>query len=186
MKKIILTMAAVFAVTFANAQDKEKASGSQTSKGKWLIEANTGFGAVAPASTFIGYSSQGDLKQMSIGAEGGYFVMDNLAIKLGLGYNSFDNGVADASGFAYKVGAKYYIMGNIPVQVDYSGASGDLYEGGINGDDTPSYLGLQAGYAIFLGENVSVEPGLRYNMSMNDDYTEDDAFQLCVGFALHF
>lgn len=183
MKKIILTMAAVFAVSFANAQDKEKGAGTQTAKGKWLIEANTGFGAIEGANTFIGYSSQGDFKRMSLGGEAGYFVMDNLAIKLGLGYNSADNGVTDASGFAYKIGAKYYIMGNIPVQVDYTGASGDLYE---FADETPSYLGLQAGYAIFLGENVSVEPGLRYNMSMNDNYTEDGQFQLCVGFALHF
>jgi hypothetical protein len=183
MKKIILTVAAVFAFGFANAQDKAD-NGGQTAKGKWLIEANTGFGAIVGANTSLGYSSQGDAKRMSIGAEGGYFVMDNLAIKLGLGYNSFDNGVADASGFAYKVGAKYYIMGNIPVQVDYTGASGDLYDGG--GDETPSYIGVQAGYAIFLGQNVSIEPGVRYNASMNDNYTEDGQFQLQVGFALHF
>ena len=184
MKKIILTVAAVFAFGVANAQDKKESAGGQTSKGKWLIEANTGFGAIEGANTSLGYSSQGDIKRMSIGAEGGYFVMDDLAIKLGLGYNSVDNGVADASGFAYKIGAKYYIMGNIPVQVDYAGGSGDNYKN--LADETPSYLGLQAGYAVFLGENVSIEPGLRYNLTMNDKYTEDNAIQLCVGFALHF
>lgn len=182
MKKIILSLVAIAAFGVANAQEKNE--GGQTSKGKWLIEANTGFGAITGANTSLGYSSQGDLKQMSIGAEGGYFVMDNLAVKVGLGYNSADNGTTDASGFAYKVGAKYYIMGNIPVQVDYTGASGDLYDFG--GDETPSYLGVQAGYAVFLGENVSIEPGIRYNASMNDKYTEDGQFQLQVGFALHF
>jgi hypothetical protein len=35
MKKLLFAAAAVFAFGFANAQD-------QTSKGKWLIEANTG------------------------------------------------------------------------------------------------------------------------------------------------
>lgn len=183
MKKIILTVAAVFAFGVANAQDKKESAGGQTSKGKWLIEANTGFGAIVGANTSLGYSSQGDIKKMSIGAEGGYFIMDDLAIKVGIGYNSEDNGVTDASGFAYKIGAKYYVMGNIPVQLDYTGASGDLYEAG---NETPSYIGLQAGYAIFLGENVSIEPGLRYNASMNDKYTEDGQFQLQVGFALHF
>lgn len=183
MKKIILSAVALFAFGFANAQD---ADGGQTAKGKWLIEANTGFGAIMPASTSFGYSSQGDLKQMSLGAEGGYFVMDNLAIKVGIGYNSIDNGVTDGSAFAYKVGAKYYVKGMIPVQVDYSGASGDLVEGGVNGDDTPSYLGVQAGYAWFLGSNVSIEPGVRYNSSLNDDYIEDGQFQVCIGFALHF
>ena len=181
MKKIILSAIAVFAFGFANAQDA--ADGGQTAKGKWLIEANTGFGAITPANTSFGYASQGDFKTMSLGAEGGYFVMDNLAIKLGIGYNSIDNGVADANGFAYKVGAKYYIKGMIPVQVDYSGASGDFYK---IGEETPSYLGVQAGYAWFLGSNVSIEPGVRYNSSLNDKYTEDSAFQVCIGFALHF
>jgi hypothetical protein len=184
MKKIILTIAAVFAVSFANAQDKEKKeSGSQTSKGKWLIEANTGFGAVTGADTSFGYYSQGDVKAMSLGAEGGYFVMDNLAIKAGLGYNSIDLGAGNTTGFAYKIGAKYYIMGNIPVQLDYAGGSGDLYK---SGGETPSYLGLQAGYAVFLGDNVSIEPGIRYNSSLNDKYTDEAAFQVCIGFALHF
>ena len=181
MKKVLLSAVALLAFGFANAQ--EEGNGGQTSKGKWLIEANTGFGAIEGANTSLGYSSQGDSKRMSIGAEGGYFIMDNLAVKLGFGYNSDDNGFTDESGFAYKVGAKYYIMGNIPVQVDYTGASGDLYEAG---DETPSYLGLQAGYAIFLGNNVSIEPGVRYNASMNDNYTEDGQFQFQVGFALHF
>lgn len=183
MKKVILTMAVVLTATFANAQDKKESNGSQTSKGKWLIEANTGFGAVTGAQTSFGYSSQGDVKAMSLGAEGGYFIMDNLAIKLGLGYNSFDSGAGNTTGFAYKIGAKYYVNGNIPVQVDYSGGSGDNYK---VGSETPSYLGLQAGYAVFLGENVSIEPGIRYNSSMNKNYTEDSALQVCVGFALHF
>ena len=110
--------------------------------------------------------------------------MDNLAVKLGLGYNSFNRGAGSTSGFAYKIGAKYYIMGNIPVQVDYAGGSGDNYKNGAG--DTPSYLGLQAGYAVFLGENVSIEPGIRYNNSMNKNYSPDSAFQVRVGFALHF
>lgn len=183
MKKIILTVAAVFAFgVTANAQDKG-ASNGQTAKGKWLIEANTGFGAVNGANTSFGYASQGDFKRMSLGAEAGYFIMDDLAVKVGFGYNSEDDGITDASGFAYKIGAKYYIKSMIPVQVDYTGGSGDLYK---RGSETPSYIGIQAGYAWFLGQNVSIEPGLRYNASMNDKYTDDGQLQLCIGFALHF
>jgi hypothetical protein len=184
MKKIILSALVVFSFGIANAQDKKDSDGGQTSKGKWLVEANTGFGAIQGANTGIYYSSQGDFKAMSIGAEGGYFVMDDLAIKIGLGYNSFDDGTTNAGGFAYKIGAKYYIMGNIPVQLDYTGGSGDAYKS-FSGE-TPSYLGIQAAYAVFLGDNVSIEPGLRYNSSLNDKYTDEAQFQLCVGFALHF
>ena len=66
MKKIILSVAAIFAFGFANAQDKKESAGGQTSKGKWLIEANTGFGAIEGANTSLGYSSQGNLKRIKL------------------------------------------------------------------------------------------------------------------------
>ena len=181
MKKIILSVAALFAFGFASAQEAATTTGGggQTAAGKWLIEANTGFGAAHAAETSFGLTSVDGNTAWSIGMEGGYFVADNLAIKLGLGYIDNDGEGAGTSAFSYKVGAKYYIANMIPVQIDYSGASyNDV-------DENPSYLGLQAGYAIFLGENVSIEPGLRFNKSLNEDFYED-VFQVRVGFALHF
>ncbi len=180
MKKVFIAAAALMAFGFANAQ--EKASG-QTAKGKWLIEANTGFGGAHSADTSFKFDSSDGNTTWNIGAEGGYFVANNLAVKLGLGYAD----LGDAGGllednitaFTYKVGVKYYIESMIPVQVDYSGAS---YK---DADENPSYVGLQAGYAIFLGNNVSIEPGVKYNISMNSDFYED-VFQVRVGFALHF
>ena len=64
-------------------------------------------------------------------------------------------------------------------QVDYTGQSGDDFFGGEN----PSYLGLQGGYAFFLGEMVSIEPSLRYNLSLNSDFF-DDIFQIQIGFSI--
>ncbi|MEO2060715.1 MAG: hypothetical protein ABGW76_11625 [Mesonia sp.] len=175
-EKIVLIAAiAVCGMFSANAQEES----GQTSKGKWLVEANTNFGAAHAANTGISFYSVNGNTSYSVGFEGGYFVMDNLAIKAGLGYQGSDSDAPGSSSFSYKVGGKYYILGNIPVQLDYSGASIKDY------DENPSYLGFQAGYALFLGEKVSVEPGLRYNMSMNDDFYES-VFQINVGFALHF
>ena len=169
MKKIILSAIAVMAFGFANAQE-------QTAKGKWLIEANTGFGGELVGSTQFGLMSEDGNTAWNIGAEGGYFVADNLAVKLGLGYG--DDG-ADNSAFGYKVGAKYYVVNKFPVELSYTGTS---YK---DADENPSYVGIQGGYAIFLGPNVSIEPGVRYNHSLNDDFYES-AFQFNVGFALHF
>lgn len=180
MKKIILTVAAIFAFGVANAQDASTTkNGGQTAKGKWLIEANTGFGGAHAAETGFGLNSVDGDTSWSIGAEGGYFVANDLAIKAGLGYNDFGGDGEGSSSFSYKVGVKYYIISQIPVQIDYSGASVKDF------DENPSYLGLQAGYAIFLGQNVSIEPGLKFNKSLNDDFY-DDIFQVRIGFALHF
>jgi hypothetical protein len=173
MKKIILVAMALFAFGFANGQAKD----GQVSKGKWLIEANTGFGQNV-GSTSLSFTSSDGVTAYNIGAEGGYFIKDNLAIKLGLGYG--DNGIdGDDTPLAYKIGAKYYFKKMIPLELSYNGV-------GIgSANDNPTYLGLQAGYALFLGKNVSIEPGIRYNKSMSTDFYEDQ-FQFNIGFAFHF
>ena len=179
MKKVLLIAAvAVFGLSNVNAQDS-----GQTSKGKILIEANTGNAMLG--TTGIYFSSQDGNSSYNIGLDGGYFIMDDLAIKAGLGYGgvSFDGG-DNASAFSYRIGGKYYVMSMIPVSLDLTGASGDAVENGIG--ETPMWLGIGAGYAWFLGDNVSIEPGVRYNHSLNEDYTDKGVFQVNVGFALHF
>ncbi|MDO1500824.1 hypothetical protein Q2T40_11850 [Winogradskyella maritima] len=179
MKKLVLAAFAVFALTFVNAQE----DGSALSKGSWVVEANTGFGGGSSglahsANTGFGLYSVDDLTVWSVGGEAGYFVADDLAIKVGLGYNDFDG----ANSFTYKLGAKYYIGSEFPVQVDLTGASGD----DIFGDEKPLWLGLQGGYAWFVADNISIEPGLRYNISLNEDFTDEGVFEARIGFALHF
>ncbi|WDF62699.1 hypothetical protein [Flavobacterium sp. KACC 22763] len=169
MKKIVLAAIAVMTFGWANAQE-------QTAKGKWLIETNTSFGATNVGNTGFSLRSEDGETSWGLGAEGGYFVADNLAVKAGLGYNDF--GHSD-NAFSYKVGAKYYLLNKFPLEASYTGASIK------DANENPSYLGLQGGYAWFVGKNVSIEPGLRYNISMNEDYGKD-VFQFNIGFALHF
>jgi hypothetical protein len=176
MKKMILSALAVISFVFANAQNI-----GQTTKGKWLIEVNTNFGTASASNTSIQFTSFSDDGEsiINIGAEVGYFIMDDLSLKIGLGYGYVDKGGNSESfdSFSYKIGAKYYIIGIIPIQIDYNGASTDLYQ-------DPSYFGVQGGYAFFLGDKVSIEPGLRYNFSLDDRFHKD-AFQLNIGFVIH-
>ena len=174
MKKLLLLGMMAFGLA-VNAQE----ANGQTEKGKWLIEANTNFGGGHAANTGFSLNTLdtpgGSVTSWSLGAEGGYFVMDDLAVKVGLGYR--DSGINNTDGtFSYKVGAKYYINSMIPVQLDLSGTTPE----GVS----PMWLGLQGGYAIFLGDNVSIEPGVRYNLGIGD--AEDvNTFQFNVGFAVH-
>lgn len=81
---------------------------------------------------------------------------------------------------SYKIGAKYYLIDKIPIQVDFSGANVTGYN---------LELGLQAGYAFFLGErkNISIEPGFRYSIPLQSNVnTISNAFQVNAGFAFHF
>lgn len=166
MKNFLLTIAVVTFSFTLNAQNDN----GQTAKGKVVIEANTG--SVTTGNTsFSFYSSNGE-SFFSLGLDGGYFVADNFAIKGGIGY--IDDG--DISPFVYKIGAEYYLGGQFPVSVDYTGTSYDGFE--VN------WIGLQAGYAYFLGENVSIKPTLRYNIGLEE--FQEGAFQGLIGFALYF
>jgi len=174
MKKLFLAAFAVFAFASVNAQDSDS---SALSEGSFVVEINTG--SWTTGSTAFSLTSQDGMTMWSAGAEAGYFIMDDLAIKAGLGYsdNGFDG--PGSSSFNYKIGAKYYIASQFPVGVDFTGASfNDV-------DENPSYVGVQGGYAWFVADNVSIEPTIRYNLSMNSDFY-DDAFQGLIGFAFHF
>jgi hypothetical protein len=81
---------------------------------------------------------------------------------------------------SYKIGVKYYLLDVIPLQVDISGTNVSNYN---------YEIGLQAGYAFFLGEekNVSIEPGIRYSIPLETTVGNiDDQFQMNIGLALHF
>lgn len=175
MKKLLLIIAVVFFCFNVTAQDTDENNSSALSEGSWVIEANTG--SWTTGSTAFSLASEDGSTMWSVGAELGYFVMDDLAIKAGLGYADF--GDSDFTAFSYKIGAKYYIGGQFPVGADFTGSS---YK---DADENPSYIGIQAGYAWFVANNVSIEPTLRYNLSMNSDFY-DDAFQALIGFAFHF
>ncbi len=172
MKKLFLfAAAAVLGLSNVNAQDSDNGS-TALSEGSMVIEINTG--SWTTGSTAFSLTSIDGNTAWSAGAEAGYFVMDNLAVKAGLGYadDGFNDGI-----FAYKVGAKYYIDGQFPVGVDFTGVSQD--------GNNANWVGVQGGYAWFVAPNVSIEPTVRYNVTLDEEKAES-AFQGLIGFAFHF
>jgi hypothetical protein len=172
MKNVFITLLALVAVNVAIAQDDSESNGSALAKGSLLIEANTG--SWATGNTAFSLISVDGNTAWSVGADAGYFLMDNLAVKAGLGYADSDN--VDGT-FVYKVGAKYYVGGQFPVGVDFTGTSTD--------GNNANWVGLQGGYAWFVADNISIEPTVRYNVTL-DDQKGESAFQGLIGFALHF
>lgn len=102
MKKIILTVAAVFAFGFANAQDKEVSEGF--AKGDLYLSGTAGFAS----------SKTGDFKTdgFTLSPGLGYFLTENIALEGQLTYAStkVDNGVVDdkSTGVGAAIGAKYF------------------------------------------------------------------------------
>lgn len=149
---------------------KDRKEISQTKAGKVFLEVNTG--SFATGNTSLLFTSVRGSTVWSFGLDGGYFVINNLALKGGVG-------VLSSSGeslFRYKVGLKAYLFSHVPIAIDFTGVT-------ASGENV-SWIGLQGGYALFLGKNVSVEPALRYNLAITE--IANNRFQGLVGFVLHF
>jgi hypothetical protein len=109
MKKIILTVAAVFAFGFANAQDKKEGS-EGFGKGDLYLSGTFNFSS----------SKTGDFKtdSFTVAPGLGYFLSENLAIEGSLGFTSgkdvvdlFNDGdlyEVKNSGFGINAGVKYF------------------------------------------------------------------------------
>ncbi len=160
---------------FLQVQAQDDSSIGQTDQGSWLIEANTGDALLG--NTAIYFTSFDGDSMYNFGLDGGYFIMDDLAIKAGLGYGGGD----DIDGvFSYRLGVKYYAIDVIPVTIDLTGASIE------DADENPLWFGIGAGYAWFISDDISIEPGVRYNLSLNEDFTDEGLLQFNIGFALYF
>ena len=108
MKKIILTVAAVFALTFANAQDKKESS-EGLAKGDLFLTGTAAYGSV----------TNGDLKanSLTLSPGVGYFLTENLALvgqlSISSGKDYEDDGAGGlvevkTSGFGITAGVNYY------------------------------------------------------------------------------
>ncbi|WP_370088573.1 hypothetical protein [Ekhidna sp.] len=179
MKKIILSIFLTSAMFLVTAQEA-------TQQGNVLFEVGlTPLGTetlMKGNSTGFALMSVDGSTIFSIGAEAGFFVKDDFALKFGLGYTDLDG----TNYFSYKLGIKQYMNGAVPVQVDLTGATWEDFEGFGGSVDTPDplWLGLQFGYAAFLSDDISFEPTLRYNISMNQDFSDQNILELRFSFAI--
>lgn len=156
MKKIILTVAAVFALTFANAQDsKESNGGPGFANGDLYLTGTAGFSS----------SKTGDSKVdgFTLSPGLGYFVTDNIAIEGQLSYMSDkdDDGAGNETkrnGFGIAAGARYFwtpasqFSLSIGANISYSSTKVEVSTPFGSGDGTEKEIGLN----IPLGMNYFV------------------------------
>ncbi len=162
MKKIILSAAAVFAMTFANAQDKKE---------------GLALGDMYLSSVF-NFSSEttGDLKSDSftVGSGLGYLLTENLAVEGSLSLVSASEGDAKASGFGIGAGVKYFLTPaskfSLSVGGNVSYASVKVDGGMIDGTFNEIGINVPVGLHYFVSDRVALSTtwgGLGYSTNDN-------------------
>ena len=155
MKKLLLSAAAVFAFTFANAQETTSTGGFST--GDVFISGSVGFGS----------QKTGDFKSSSFdfSPRAGYFVNDNIALGLALGYNNakrdqdfgFGN-IEEVTTNTFEVGAfgRYYFTPANQFSI--------LTQLGVNYSTTKSEVDSEE-FNKANGFNIEFAPGISYFIS---------------------
>lgn len=161
MKKLALMICLLVVTVAAQAQFE---------KGKWMLN---------PSLTGLELTHDTDADRTTFGleAQGGYFVLDNLAVTMKLGATWNENG-GNTDVYSMGVGARYYF----DKTGIFAGANVNLdrWDWGET-DKTKCSFGLEAGYAYFLSRTVTIEPSAYWNV--NDDRSK---FGIKVGFGFYF
>lgn len=168
MKKIILTVAAVFAFGFANAQDK-KASGFGYAEGDIVLGGNITMGTTDNGTTKTSNSG--------IAPDVAYFITDKFAVELGIGFGNTKtttgNVTAKTSTTDIAVGGRYYFLNLGERFKTYTsfGLNFGSNDNGGNGATKTSTLGVGAG----LGMNYFLTPKIAINFGLGNVISYDSS-----------
>lgn len=152
---------------------------AQAAKGSYVLETAVLSETQSP-NTGLAYTSVEDgVKAFNVGVNGGYFLTNDFAMKLGVGYGQMRyEGETLSEAFSYRVGVEAQVVKNLLAEVAWTGST-------ITGvEKNPSYLSTQLGYNIFLSHDVAMKPLVRYNVALTEWYP--DVLSFGVGFSYYF
>lgn len=146
------------------------------SKGDFYVNANV---------SNLDLSFSDGTTDFTVGAYGGYFLIDKLALVAGLNVGASSHKVAGekikTNHFGIDVGVRYYFLEQ---------SKGSFFVGDVlniyKEKDVDATFGmtLSGGYAFFLNQNVSLEPMLSIWFPFSSDY--DITFTIGGGISVYF
>ena len=171
MKKIILTVAAVFALTFANAQDKKESS-EGFSKGDLYLSGTANYSS----------ATQGNAKTsgFTLSPGLGYFLTENIALEGNLNITSGTSNTGAGpdsknTGFGIAAGVKYFWTPASKFSLSVGGKisyDSNKTDDGVNPSTTGKTIGLNVpvGLNYFVSSNFALTStwgGLGYSSNDN-------------------
>lgn len=158
MKKLALLLVLLTVGLSANAQF--------TKKTKYISASFTGLD--------LSYSSDEDWT-FGFSISGGYFFTDSWMLYGDLGYDH----TRHTDDVTVGAGTRYYIIQNglyLGVGLDYAHVTSNL-----------NYIRIcpQVGYAFFVNKNITIEPAVYYDISMND-FDDGSKVGLKIGLGFYF
>lgn len=174
MKKVLLTATLVAFFGCANAQ---------TDQGGWLIGASSSLGY---SSTSYDDPTVNNTTNFNLEVGVGYFLIDNLAAGLNVGYEKVKDGFDGNTTAFFGPFVRYYVNGTFFLGTSFAAASReDIF---ARAAETIKFevLSFEAGYPIWVVENIAIEPSLNYVLATGDDIKSNKTFGMGIGINLYF
>lgn len=205
MKKLTLIASLILATTL-NAQTEP--TNLPTAKGNWIIggSTNLGFSSNKSTSKTDNYSVDGqETTNFNVTPTVGYFVMDNLAVGLNLGYevqkydaylNFEQKAKITNSTFSAVPSLTYFIEADSKAFPYISAGAGYALNNAKTDQNTPYKTnffvwGAKAGFAYFITPSIAIDLGLNYQQlstkyNATDGIPESKEIYKTLGAAIGF
>ena len=111
-----------------------------------------------------------------------------MATGLNFGFSNTKQGYFKNSLIGIGPFTRYYVGGTFFLGASFLALSGKIENGHLGSEEKISgnALAFEAGYPIWIVDNVAIEPGLNYAITFGDDIDNNNSFGLKVGFNLYF
>ena len=110
----------------------------------------------------------------NIGAKGSYFIINNLAVKAGIGFDYRKEKKSDTNTFNFEVGADYYFY-----KIFYGGFGFSFDK--PKSIDLQSAIKLEAGASYYIAQNVYVNPAIYYKSGLGDNKVSRFGLEMGIG-----
>jgi outer membrane protein len=173
MKKIILTVAAVFALSFANAQDKKEGSFG-FSEGDFYLGGKVQYNSTKNDNGVASVTET----STTLSPEAGYFLSDKFAVTAGLDIKNTDNGVGTKTKeFGLKLGGRYYFLNlgeRFKTFTNFGLGFGSNDNGGNGAEKTNNFnIGGGLGINYFVTSSLAIDFGLSDVLNYSTSKTGD-------------
>lgn len=168
MNKFIFTIAFTIGIAFL--------SSAQIYKNTMMAG---GSASLSQSATKEGHKSS---SRFEMDLKFGYFIMDNLALGTSFGFNRYGT---HYNSWNISPFVRYYVK-NIYLQAGYGYYKTNLDPGNSNIEYTSSAFRSELGYALFLNDNVAIEPAFFFNQGFYEGKTGSRDYGFKVGFQIYF
>lgn len=167
MKKVIFTT--LITILFSGF------SSAQINKNTLMVG---GSGSFSKSANGNGIESS---SRITLTAGAGYFVLKNLALGTSFGFDRYGE---HYNSWSITPFVRYYVK-NIFAQVGYGFSKTSYYPSSPDYDYNRTVFKSELGYALFLNNNVAIEPAFFFNQYFNDGKNSGSNFGLKIGFQIY-